>query len=46
MPRRSTLRLTKRIVDALTVDNKDALFWDRGRDLTDFGVRVHPTGIE
>ena len=38
MPRRSTLRLNKRIVDRLTVDNKDAVFWDR--DLAGFGVRV------
>ena len=42
MPRRSTLRLNKRIVDRLTVDNKDAVFWDR--DLAGFGVRVHATG--
>ena len=37
MPRRSTLRLNKRIVDRLTVDNKDAVFWDR--DLAGFGSR-------
>ena len=42
MPRRSTLRLTKRIVDGLTVDSKDAIFWDR--DLPGFGVRVYRTG--
>ena len=42
MPKRSTLRLTKRIVDGLSVDDKDAVFWDR--DLTGFGVRVHATG--
>ena len=42
MPRRSTLRLTKRIVDGLSVDDKDAVFWDR--DLSGFGVRVHATG--
>ena len=28
MPKRSTLRLTKRIVDRLKVDDKDAIFWD------------------
>ena len=42
MPKRSTLRLTKRIVDRLTADGKDAIFWDR--DLAGFGVRVHTTG--
>ena len=42
MPRRSTLRLTKRIVDGLTVESKDAVFWDR--DLAGFGVRAHATG--
>ena len=42
MPRRSELRLTKRTVDALTVETKDTLFWDR--DLAGFGVRVHATG--
>ena len=29
MPRRSTLRLTKRIVERLKADDKDAIFWDR-----------------
>ena len=42
MPRRSELRLTKRTVDALTVQAKDTVFWDR--DLAGFGVRVHATG--
>ena len=42
MPRRSELRLTKRTVDALTVETKDTVFWDR--DLAGFGVRVHATG--
>ena len=42
MPKRSELRITKRTVDALTVDTKDTLFWDR--DLAGFGVRVHATG--
>ena len=29
MPKRSTLSLTKRIVDGLKADAKDAIFWDR-----------------
>ena len=40
--KQSTLRLTKRVVDRLTVEAKDAVFWDR--DLPGFGVRVHATG--
>ncbi|MCY4239550.1 MAG: hypothetical protein OXC93_14595 [Rhodospirillaceae bacterium] len=42
MPKRSTLRLTKRSVDAFEPGGKDAIFWDR--DLAGFGVRVHATG--
>ena len=42
MPKRSELKLTKRTVDALEVEEKDAVFWDR--DLAGFGVRVHATG--
>ena len=42
MPKRSDLRITKRSVDALRVEDKDAVFWDR--DLPGFGVRVHATG--
>ena len=42
MPKRSTLRLTKRIVGRLRADAKDAIFWDG--DLAGFGVRVHATG--
>ncbi len=42
MPRRSEFRLTKRAVDALETERRDALFWDR--DLAGFGVRVHATG--
>ena len=42
MPKRSTLKLTKRIVERLKAEGKDAIFWDR--DLTGFGVRVHTTG--
>ena len=42
MPKKSEHRLTKRAVDALSVESKDAMFWDR--DLAGFGVRVHATG--
>ena len=42
MPRNTTLRLTKRTVDALSTEKRDALFWDR--DLAGFGVRVYRTG--
>ena len=42
MPKRSTLKLTKRIVERLKADGKDAIFWDR--DLAGFGIRVHTTG--
>ena len=41
MPKRSELRLTNRTVDALTVETKDTVYWDR--DLAGFGVRVHAT---
>ena len=34
--------LTKRTVDRLSVNGKDAIFWDR--DLAGFGVRVYPSG--
>ena len=42
MARRSDLRITKRTVDSLAVEDKDAVFWDH--DLPGFGVRVYPTG--
>ena len=42
MPKRSDLRISKRSVDTLRVESKDAVFWDR--DLPGFGVRVHRTG--
>ena len=42
MPRKSTIRLNKRVVDALTVGRGDKVFYDR--DLTGFGVRVYATG--
>ena len=42
MPRRSDIKLTKRVVDALRVETNDAVFWDR--ELAGFGVRVYATG--
>ena len=42
MPRRSTLTLSGRAVDSLSVSDKDAIFWDR--ELAGFGVRVYPSG--
>ncbi len=42
MPKRSSFRVSKRSVDALRVNRKDAVFWDR--DLPGFGVRVHRSG--
>ena len=38
------LTLSKRILDRLSVDDKDAVFWDR--DLPGFGVRVYPSGAK
>ena len=34
--------ISKRTVDGLTVEEQDAVFWDR--ELPGFGVRVYPTG--
>ena len=34
--------ISKRTVDGLSVDDKDAVFWDR--ELSGFGVRVYPSG--
>ena len=42
MPKRSEVRITKRVVDALGVEGRDAVFWDR--DLPGFGIRVYPSG--
>ena len=42
MPRRSTLKLSRRVVEALAVERGDRVFYDR--DLTGFGVRVHASG--
>ena len=41
MPQRQYRTLSKRTVDALSVNGKDAIFWDR--DLPGFGVRVYPS---
>ena len=42
MPLRSYIRLTKRSVDSLRVEDADRVFWDR--DLAGFGVRVYASG--
>ncbi len=42
MPERQYRTLTKRIVDRLAVNGKDAVFWDS--DLPGFGLRVYPSG--
>ena len=42
MPRRAEFTLSKRTVDGLAVEGKDAVFWDRA--LAGFGVRVYPSG--
>ena len=42
MPERQYRALSKRIVDRLAVEGKDAVFWDR--ELPGFGVRVYPSG--
>ena len=42
MPRRSTLSLSGRAVDALAACDRDVIFWDR--ELAGFGVRVYPSG--
>ena len=42
MTERSSIRLTKRSVDALSVPSGDTVVWDR--DLPGFGVRVYATG--
>ncbi len=42
MPKRSELKLTKRAVDALSVDAGDALFCDR--EQAGFGAQLLPGG--
>ena len=44
MAERQDLTLSKRIIDRLAVDDKDAVFWDR--DLPGFGIRVYPSGAK
>ena len=44
MAKPQCLTLSKRIIDRLSVDDKDALFWDR--DLPGFGIRVYPSGAK
>ena len=38
------IALSKRIIDRLSVESKDAVFWDR--DLPGFGIRVYPSGTK
>ena len=42
MPQAQYRNLSKRVLERLTVDGKDAIFWDH--DLAGFGVRVYPSG--
>ena len=42
MPKRIARTLSKRTVDALSVANKETVFWDHS--LPGFGVRVYPSG--
>ena len=42
MAERQYRTLTKRTVDRLAVNGKDAVFWDN--ELPGFGVRVYPSG--
>ena len=44
MPRRQERVIIKRTVDALSVEHRDAVFWDR--DLPGFGIRVYPSGLK
>ena len=44
MTARQYRTLSKRIVDRLAVDDKDAVFWDR--ELPGFGLRVYPSGTK
>ena len=44
MSTRQFRTLSKRIVDRLSVDDKDAVFWDR--ELPGFGLRVYPSGAK
>ena len=44
MPKRQETAITKRTVEALSVEGRDAVFWDR--DLPGFGIRVYPSGLK
>lgn len=44
MPKRQERAITKRVVDTLSVEDRDAVFWDR--DLPGFGLRVYPSGLK
>ena len=44
MPRRGELTISKQSVDGLSVEGKEAVFWDR--ELPGFGVRVYPSGTK
>ena len=44
MAKLQTRSITKRTVDRLSVEDKDAVFWDR--ELPGFGVRVYPSGAK
>ena len=42
MPRQEPVKLTKRAVDALSVESGDTVVWDR--DMPGFGIRVYASG--
>ena len=42
MSQRQERTISKRTVDALSVEDRDTIFWDR--DLQGFGVRIYPSG--
>ena len=44
MPKRQERTITKRTVDALSVEERDAVFWDKA--LPGFGIRVYPSGLK
>ena len=44
MPRRQERVVSKRTLDALSVEGLDADFWDR--NLPGFGIRVYPSGLK
>ena len=42
MPRKSTIKLSRRVAEGLSVERGDKVFWDR--ELPGFGLRVYSTG--